>query len=143
MQADNLIKDYLRRENCQMRKLPTDLKAPAWEADEITCEDPETPAVAMQGMNTLQMARYLMLAGRGIKRQAGDNSAYSPITRHVVAFLSSRLQMGYGAMRSFLAENQDVAQACDCWPVPGQWTIKNWIETTASSRTAHVSRIVV
>jgi hypothetical protein len=140
--AAKRIIDLGRRQQTAGRWLAPERKAAAWEAEEMAIEDPET-AELLRGMTTLQLVRYLMAAGRKLPRLPGDNSAYSPCTRSVIAFLAGKLKMGYGALCSFLRDNQEIAQACECWPVPKPRTVQHWLEDTASARVHQVVKITI
>ena len=126
--AQRRVTDLIRRANRQCRRLAPELKAAAWEADNVPVEDPETPDL-LAGMSILEMARYLMQAGRGMPRKPGDHSTYAPVTRAVVALLAGKLSMGSRAIGQMLRDNPELAQALDCWPVPSDSTLQHWLES--------------
>ena len=126
--AQRRVTDLIRRANRQCRRLAQELKAAVWEADNVPVEDPESPDI-LTGMSIIEMARYLMQAGRGMPRKPGDHSAYAPVTRAVVALLAGKLSMGSRAMGRMLRENPELAQALDCWPVPSDSTLQHWLKS--------------
>jgi DNA-directed RNA polymerase specialized sigma24 family protein len=126
--AKRRVTDLIRRANRQCRRLAPELKAAEWEADNVPVDDPQTPDV-LTGMSIIEMARYLMQAGRGMQRKPGDHSAYAPVTRAVVALLAGKLSMGSRAIGQMLRDNPELAQALDCWPVPSDSTLQHWLES--------------